>query len=174
LSDDGSTVVVGRITRPHGVRGELAVQVLSEVPERFANGSALSLEDGRTLTIRSARPHKDRLLVTFEEVRDRSEAEALRGSLLVAPASSSPELPPGSWWDHEIVGCTVTTETGRILGTVGEVIHTVANDVWNAISEDGTETLLPALADVLVDVDVEARRIVVREIPGLTVPEIAR
>jgi 16S rRNA processing protein RimM len=163
--------VVGRITRPHGIRGELAVQVLSEVPERFDVGSAVSLEDGRTLTVRSARPHKDRLLVTFEEVGGRDEAESLRGALLVAPASSSPELPPGSWWDHEIVGCAVATETGRELGTVREVIHTAANDVWSAIAEDGTETLVPALADVLVDVDPVTRRIVVREIPGLTVPE---
>jgi len=166
--------VVGRITRPHGVRGELAVQVLSEVPERFADGSALALENGRTLTIRSSRPHKDRLLVTFEEVEDRDDAESLRGALLVAPASTSPELPPGSWWDHEIVGCDVTTETGRDLGTVREVIHTTANDVWSAVAQDGTETLVPVLADVLADVDVAARRIVVREIPGLTVPDPER
>ena len=163
--------MVGRITRPHGVRGELAVQVLSEVPERFAVGSTLSLEDGRALTVRSARPHKDRLLVTFEEVRDRDDVESLRGALLVAPASSSPELPPGSWWDHEIVGSVMSTEGGRVLGTVREVIHTTANDVWSSVADDGTETLVPVLADVLVEVDVAARRIVVREVPGLTVPE---
>jgi 16S rRNA processing protein RimM len=171
LTEPEPTVVVGRITRPHGVRGELAVHVLSEVPERFEDGATLSLEDGRTLTVRSARPQKDRLLVTFEEVADRDDAESLRGALLVVPASSSPELPPGSWWDHEILGCVVTTENGRELGPVREVIHTAANDVWSSVAEDGTESLVPVLADVLVDVDVVARRIVVREVPGLTIPD---
>jgi 16S rRNA processing protein RimM len=168
------TVVVGRITRPHGVRGELAVLVLSEVPGRFADGAVVLMEDGRSLTVRSSRPHGDRLLVTFEEVAGREDADALRGALLMVPESSSPELPPGSWWDHELVGCVVTTESGRALGTLRDVIHTTANDVWSAVADDGTETLIPVLADVLVDVDVQARRVVVREIRGLTVPDDPR
>lgn len=165
------TVVVGRITRPHGVQGELAVMVLSEVPERFDVGAVVFLEDGRSLTIASARPHKDRLLVTFDEVSDRAAADALRGAILVVPESASPPLPEGTWWDHQLIGCEVSTDTGVVLGEVREVIHTAANDVWSAVREDGTETLIPALKDVLVDVDVEGRRIVVREIPGLTGPE---
>ncbi len=165
------TVVVGRITRPHGVQGELAVMVLSEVPERFDVGAVVFLEDGRSLTIASARPHKDRLLVTFDEVSDHAAADALRGAILVVPESASPPLPEGTWWDHQLIGCEVSTDTGVVLGEVREVIHTAANDVWSAVREDGTETLIPALKDVLVDVDVEGRRIVVREIPGLTGPE---
>lgn len=166
--------MVGRITRAHGLRGEVAVQVLSEVPERFAVGSALSLEDGRRLTILATREHGDRLLVTFRGVSDRGGAEALRGALLVAPASSSPELPEGSWWDHEIVGCGVSTGSGRALGEVREVIHTAANDVWSVIDDAGTETLIPVLKDVLVEVDVTGKRVVVREIAGLTAPDEPR
>jgi 16S rRNA processing protein RimM len=104
-------------------------------------------------------------------VPDRTAAEALRGALLVVPESSSPELPEGSWWDHRIEGCEVETDGGRRLGTVREVIHTAANDVWSAVDEAGAETLVPVLKDVLVSVDADAKRIVVREIPGLTVPE---
>lgn len=168
---DEPTVAVGRITRAHGVQGEVAVLVISEVPGRFADGATVWLEDGRTLTVESSRPHKDRLLVRFRGVDDREQAEALQKSLLVVPASSSPELPEGSWWDHRIVGCTLDTDTGRSLGTVREVIHTAANDVWSAVDEEGTETLIPVLHDVLVEVDVDAGRIVVREVPGLTSPE---
>lgn len=165
---DEPTVVVGRIARAHGVRGEVAVQVLSEVPERFAAGAVVYLEDGRRLTIGSVRPHGDRLLVRFREVGDRTQAEALARSVLVVPESESPPLPEGSWWDHQIAGCRVLTEGGRDLGTVREVIHTPANAVWSAVDEAGRETLIPVLRDVLRSVDVAAKRIVVREIEGLT------
>lgn len=165
------TVAVGRITRPHGVTGEVAVVVLSEVPERFADGATVWLEDGRALTVGSSRPHKDRLLVRFREVADRSEAETLHGALLVVPESMSPSLPEGSWWDHQLIGCSVATDTGRALGTLTEVIHTAANDVWSVLGPTSAETLIPVLNDVLVSVDVTGRRVVVREIPGLTTPD---
>jgi 16S rRNA processing protein RimM len=167
---DEPTVVVGRITRAHGVTGEVAVLVVSEVPGRFDDGATVWLEDGRTLTVESSRPHKDRLLVRFRGVEDRAQAEALQKALLVVPESSSPELPEGSWWDHRIVGCALETDTGRALGTVRDVIHTGANDVWSAVDDDGTETLVPVLQEVVLDVDLDAKRIVVREISGLTSP----
>ena len=164
------SVAVGRITRAHGVQGEVAVLVLSEVPGRFDAGATVWLEDGRALTVAASRAHRDRLLVRFREVGDRTQAEALQRALLVVPESSSPPLPEGSWWDHQIEGCALGTDTGRALGTVREVIHTQANDVWSAVDDDGAETLIPVLKDVLVSVDVAAKTIVVHEIPGLTTP----
>ena len=166
---DEPTVAVGRVSRAHGVQGEVAVLVLSEVEGRFAPGATLWLEDGRTLTVESSKPHRGGLLVRFREVRDREQAEGLQRALLVVPESSSPSLPEGSWWDHQIEGCAVETDRGRPLGTVREVIHTAANDVWSVVDGGGRETLVPALIDVLVSVDVDAKRIVVREIAGLTV-----
>jgi 16S rRNA processing protein RimM len=165
------TVVVGRITRPHGVRGELTVMVLSEVPGRFDAGATVFLESGRALTIATSRPHKDRVLVTFSEVTDRESADALRGAVLVVAEYSSPALAEGSWWDHQLVGCSVFTESGIELGELRQVIHTAANDVWSAVDGSGVETLIPVLRDVLISVDTDTRRIVVREIPGLTIPE---
>jgi len=164
------TVAVGRVSKAHGVRGEVTVVVLSEVPERFDPGAVVWLEDGRSLTVASSKPYRDKLLVMFREVRDRAQAEALQTALLVAPESSSPPLPDGSWWDHQIEGCMVATDTGLELGMVREVIHTMANDVWSAVDDSGIETLIPVLKDVLVSADVEAKRIIVREIPGLTLP----
>jgi 16S rRNA processing protein RimM len=164
------TVAVGRIVRPHGVRGELGVLVLSEVEGRFAPGAEVLLEDGRSLTVRASKVYRGGLLVTFEGVEDREAAAALAGSVVSVPASSSPPLPEGSWWDHEIVGCAVSTDGGRDLGVVDDVLHTAANDVWSVLGSTG-ETLVPVLKDLLVSVDVAARRIVVREVAGLTVPD---
>jgi len=167
---DEPTVAVGRITRAHGVQGEVAVLVISEVPERFRAGATVWAEDGRAFTVSASRSHGDRLLVRFDGVADREQADALRGTLLVVPESASPSLPEGSWWDHQIVGCEVTTDTGRALGTVRDVIHTAANDVWSVVDATEAETLIPVIADVIVQVDVAAGRIVVREVPGLTTP----
>jgi 16S rRNA processing protein RimM len=165
------TVAVGRITRAHGLNGDVAVFVISEVEDRFADGATVWLEDGRALTIASSRRHGDRLIVRFREVRDRTQAEAIGKALLVVPESISPDLPEGAWWDHQVVGCAVSTDGGRALGELRDVIHTSANDVWTVVDDAGTETLIPVLNEVLVEVEVEAKRIVVKEIPGLTVPD---
>jgi 16S rRNA processing protein RimM len=171
VNDRPRFIAVGRITRAHGVKGEVAVFPLSQVPARFEPGSrVLAGEDGRrVLVVADARPHRSRLLITFEGVANRDQAEALQGTYLFVPASDSPPLPPGEYWTHDLIGCEVITENGRSMGRLGEVIHTPANDVWVVQGQDG-ETLVPALKDVVSEVDLGARRIVVREVPGLTAP----
>ena len=174
MSFDEPTVVVGRVTRPHGVKGEVAVMVLTEVGDRFEPGGVVYLEDGRRLSVAESRPHRGRMLVAFEGVRDRDAADKLVQRNLVVPESESPPLPEGSYWDHQLVGSNVVTESGRPLGELRDVIHTPANDVWSAVDDAGVETLVPAIADVVVSVDVAGKRVVVREVPGLTAPEDAR
>jgi 16S rRNA processing protein RimM len=130
----------------------------------------LAGEDGRrVLVVAGARPHRSRLLITFEGVMDRDQADSLQGTYLFVPVSDSPSLPPDEYWTHDLIGCEVVTENGRSLGVLREVIHTTANDVWVVQGQDG-ETLVPALKDVVSEVDLGARRIVVREIAGLTAP----
>lgn len=164
------TVVVGKVTRAHGVRGEVSVLVLSEVPDRFADGATVWLEDGRRLIVESSRADRGRLLVRFRGVGDRGTAESLRGSFLAVPESALPELPEGSWWPHQLEGSEVLTEEGRPLGTLVEVVLNPANDLW--VTRDARrEVLIPALRDVIVSVDLVAKRVVVRDIPGLTTPE---
>ena len=168
---DEPTVVVGRITRAHGVKGEVAVMVLTEVGERFEPGAVVYVEDGRRLSVAESRPHRGRMLVTFDGVRDRDAADRLVQRNLVVPESASPPLPEGSYWDHQLIGCEVVNESGRGLGELRDVIHTPANDVWSAMDANGAETLIPAIADVVAAVDVDGRRVVVREVPGLTAPD---
>jgi len=161
-------VAVGKITKSHGVRGECAVLVLTEFPEeRFAPGAVLHLAGERTLTVETSRNHHGRMLVKFAELGDRNAADEARGQLLFVPESQLPELPEGSYWPHQLVGCEVVTDDGRSLGTISEIISTPANDVWVA-KEGETETMIPALSDVVVSVDVTARHIEVRDVPGLT------
>jgi 16S rRNA processing protein RimM len=120
--------------------------------------------------VAGSRPHRDRLLVRFEEVPDRTAAEALAGAYLFVAADSSPALPEGEFWPHQILGAEVRLESGGSLGRVTEIVRTQANDVWVTSGPDG-EALIPALRDVVVSVDAAAGLVVVREVPGLTVPE---
>ena len=142
---------------------------LSQVEERFAPRARLMLADGRSFTVRASRPHHHRLLVWFEEVGDREAAEALRGEYLFVPAEDAPELPEGEYWPHQLLGCEVVTEEGRVLGTITDIVRSQANDVWVAAGPEG-EVLVPALREVVVSVDVRERRVVVREVPGLIEP----
>jgi 16S rRNA processing protein RimM len=126
----------------------------------------------RSLTVDSVRQHGARLLVTFVGVVDRAAAEQLRGELTV-PITALPELPEGEYWPHQLEGCRVVTESGRALGALTEVIHNPANDLWVAVDETGEETLVPAIRQIVAEVDVEGRMIVVRDLPGLTAPDEA-
>lgn len=170
---DRPTVVVGKITRAHGLKGELSVEVRSDNPERFSVGASVFLGDGRSLTIAATHQHGKRLLLTFSGVQDRTAAEALQGQLLMVPEAWLPELPEGEYWPYQLEGCAVVTESGRNLGVVTEVVANPANDLWVATDADGTETLIPAIRDVVVDVAPHERRILVRDVPGITAPDEA-
>lgn len=165
------TVAVGKITKAHGLRGEVVVLVFSDNPDRFVPGTSVFLEDGRELRIGASRPNGGRLLVTFEGVTDRNAADLLRGSSLVVPLSMLPELPEGEFWPHQLIGFEVVTETGRSLGTLADVIGNPANDLWAAVDDAGTETLIPAIREVVAEVDVAHKRVLVRDLPGLTAPD---
>jgi len=146
--------------------------VLSEVEDRFAPGATLQLEDGRTLTVQGRRGHASRMILKFEEIPDRTAAERLHSRYLFVSESAIPDAPEGAWWPHQLVGCEVLTESGRSLGTIREVVGGVANDLWVAGTPE-EEVLVPALKDVVIEVDIDARRVLVRDVPGLTAPEMA-
>ncbi len=168
---DEPTVVVGVVTKAHGLRGEVAVEIRSDNPERFRPGARVHTAEGRELTVATSHVHGARTLIRFEEVPDRDAADALRGTTLVVPASWLPELSDDEYWPSQLEGCEVITEAGRDLGTIRDVIANPANDLWVAVAPDGTETLIPAVKEVVVGVDIAAARILVRDVPGLTAPE---
>jgi 16S rRNA processing protein RimM len=164
-------VVVGRIGRAHGVRGEVSVEVRTDEPgRRFAPGVTLRAEDRpeRTLTVHAVRPHGARLLVSFQEIPDRTGAESLRGATLLAQVAETdrPEQ-PDEFYDHQLVGLTVRTERRGVVGEVGAVLHLPEQDVLVVSTGEGTESLVPFVAALVPSVDLDAGELIVADQPGL-------
>jgi 16S rRNA processing protein RimM len=158
---------VGRLGRAVGLKGEIEVAVESDAPDRFAVGSTLTLrDDGRTLTVRSMRTHRDRTIVTFDEVGDRNAAESLKGADLMIDASEARPLGEAEFWDHDLIGCEVVTTGDEIVGDVTEVLHAGANEVLVVRAQSGAEHLIPLIADVVRDVR-PRERITIEPMPGL-------
>lgn len=161
-------MIVGRIAGAHGVRGEVKVAPETDFPERIAKFAEVTLlmPDGQlaTVGVSGGRLHvgKGTVLLTLEGYPTRTEAQALKGALVLVRAADSPALPNGQYYEWQIVGLKVVTADGQDLGTVREVIHTGANDVY------ATELcLLPAISGVIKQVDLAGGRMVVEPPPGL-------
>ena len=135
---------------------------ISDDPHRFDVGSALLHGDGRTLVIESARAHRDRFLVKFEGTDTRSEAETLRGPLYV-PAEERRELEESEFWAEDLIGCKVTLTSGDSVGTVKMVVPGTAHDLL-AVDTPRGERLVPMVKEIVVNVDV-AERVVVLDPP---------
>jgi 16S rRNA processing protein RimM len=161
-------VVVGRIGRPHGVRGEVTVEPRTDEPDRhFVAGNVLLVDGGQSLTIETVKWHSGRLVVTFAGCADRTAAELLRNTILEAERADD-ERPedPDEFYDYQLVGLHVVTTAGEAVGTVSEVLHLPAQDVLSVTSGD-REILVPFVSAVVPLVDIEARRIVIDPPPGL-------
>lgn len=166
--------MVGRILRPHGLRGELSVEVRTDDPgERFATGSTLRTDPAEAgpLTVTASRWHAGRLLVSFAEVGDRAGAESLRGVWLTVDAADVP-LPedPDEFHDHQLTGLTVVTVSGELVGTVSDVLH-YGQPLLSVTPAPGTarsaELLVPFVAAIAVEVDLAAGKLVIDPPPGL-------
>lgn len=160
---------MGVIERPHGVRGEVAVELRTDEPaRRFAPGRVLQEEGGtRQFTVQSVRDHAGRLLVRFAELVDRAGAEAARGTLLIATVEPD-ERPaePGEFYDRQLIGLRVSTPDGAEVGRVGSVLHLPTQDVLE-IETDAGPRLVPFVETLVPDVDLEAGRLTVVDLAGL-------
>jgi 16S rRNA processing protein RimM len=165
-------LVVGRVGRPHGLRGELTVQVHTDEPDsRFAAGSVLATEPAARgpLTVSSSRWHSGRLLVTFAGYDDRTSAEDLRGTLLVMDSADvGPADDPDEFHDYELVGLGVVTVAGEPVGVVADVLHQGQDLLVIRPGRPGAEdVLVPFVAALVPEVDVKAGRLVIDPPPGL-------
>jgi 16S rRNA processing protein RimM len=167
-------VVVGRIGKPHGIRGEVTIDVRTDEPDRrFVPDARLMAQPPKggefghaVLTVASTRWHQSRLLVTFAELADRNAAESARGVLLRAevPADERPE-DPEEYYDHQLVGLAAYDVGGAHLGEVAGLLHG-AQDLLRIRTPDG-EALVPFVAALVPEVDLEGGRILVADRPGL-------
>ena len=162
-------VTVGRIGRPHGIRGDVVVGVRTDEPElRFAVGSRLDTDppDTGPLTVAAMRWHSGELLVRFEGYRDRTAAEGLRGTWLRVDLSTlAPSDDPDVFHDHELIGLTVRTVDGTDVGVVEDVLHP-AQDVLAVRGASG-EILVPFVRTIVTDVDIKAGVVTIDPPPGL-------
>jgi 16S rRNA processing protein RimM len=162
-------VTIGRITAPHGVRGEVRVQPETDFPERFSSIKDVYLIQGDRAdpaVVAGCRPHGTVMLMRFEGVATLDDAERLRGASVAIPRANAVPLGPDAYYIHEILGMRVLTEAGRALGVVAEVLRAPANDVYVVRGERG-EVLVPALRAVVRRVDRGAREMVVALPAGL-------
>ncbi|PRY45664.1 16S rRNA processing protein RimM [Geodermatophilus tzadiensis] len=164
------TVVVGRIGRPHGVRGEATVEVRTDDPDdRFVPGAVLLTDPAARgpLTVAGARWHREVLLLAFEGYSSREDVETLRDTLLEVPVADLPELEdPESFYDHQLVGLAVRLADGSPLGTVTAVRHEGA-DLLVVARDGGRELLVPFVTAIVPTVDLAAGVVVVDPPEGL-------
>lgn len=159
--------MVGRVLRPHGIRGELRVEILTDYPERLPLHRVLYLGTEPTPhRVEHVRFHKGGALIKLAGCDDRTTAEKLRGQWVQIPFEAAVPLEEGEYYYFQLVGVEVFTSQGELLGTVAEVVDTGANDVYVVRGPRG-EVLIPAIEEVVRELDLEARRMVVEVLPGL-------
>jgi len=176
--EDGGTVLVGRVLRPHGLGGEVVVEVATDNPERFAPGAELLWMPGgaageapvagarRRLVVDSVRPHRGALLIRFDGCRDRDGADELRGAELAVPAGAVPEPPEGTYYHFQLLGCRVRDEEAGELGAVVELLED-GGGLLLVVEGGGRRLPVPFVASFLRRVDVAGKEIEVALPPGL-------
>jgi 16S rRNA processing protein RimM len=178
---DDIEVLVGRIGKPHGLRGDVTIDVRSDEPERrFVAGTTLLARRSvaapaspttTQLTLTSARWHGSVLLARFAEIPDRTAAENARGlQLFVTLAPDETPEDPEEYYDHQLVGLTAYDVGGAELGEVTAVHHGAAQDLLTVTTPEGREALVPFVVALVPEVDLAAGRLTIADRPGLVTP----
>ena len=159
-------LVVGRIGRAHGVLGEATVQVQTDDPDvRFKVGAKLSLDNGKDLTIRSARWHNQILLLAFDGIIDRNQIEELRDQMISAEVDIT-SLSPGEYHYQQLLGCQVFLQSNELIGEVDEIVKLPGQDLLS-VARNGKKVLIPMVKKIIISIDVSTKKIVVDPPEGL-------
>ena len=160
---------IGKVVALFGLQGELKVRLLTDIPNRFAQLGAVYVgSDHARYSIEHVRPYKgEMILLKFKGIDDADAAEALRNLDLDIPLSSLTKLPPDSYYQHDILGLHVVTLAGRELGTIVDIIVTGSNDVYVIKAPDGQQVLIPAIKDVVKQIDLIRHTMHIDLLPGL-------
>jgi 16S rRNA processing protein RimM len=162
-------LAVGLLRRPHGVRGEIMLEIQTDHPEQFVPEAIFYVGEKRLpLTIRSSRPHNQGILISFEGIHDRDEIGKLRNQHLLVNIADLPPLPAGKYYDYPLIGLeSIENASGKNLGNLKEIIKTGANDVYLVKPESGKELLLPDIPEVILDIDLAQSQMSVFLLDGL-------
>ena len=161
-------LVVGKLRHPHGVRGEILLEVITDFPERLQPGVTLLVgEQHQPLHLLSRRAHNKGLLVSFDGYTTPETVGALRNAMVYVTTASRPPLPEGEYYHHQLLGLRVLDDDGSELGRISEILTTGANDIYVVRGESGSDLLLPAIEEVIREVDLINGLLHVHVLPGL-------
>ena len=161
-------LLVGRVSRPHGLRGDLLLESLSEILDSVHPGASVYLgKRSEPSRVASLRRHGRNYLMSLEGCTDRASAESFRGEEVRLRLEEAAPLSPGRYYYWQIIGLRVASDEGTVLGVVRQILETGANDVYIVQTESGKDLLLPAITSVIRKVDLEKGEIEVHLIPGL-------
>lgn len=161
-------LVVGFLRRPHGVKGEILMSVHTDFPERLKTGKTVFVGDSyQPMVMASLRPHASGMLVRFRGIKTSEDAGQYRNTWVFVPTADRPALPEGEYYHHQLIGLNVVTDEGRELGVLADVLETGANDVYVVRNAEGTETLIPAIPSVVLEVRLADRVMRVHILDGL-------
>lgn len=166
-------LLLGEILRPHGVRGELRMRILTDYPERIAQMETIQIGDDpnadnvTTYHVEHMRPHLDYGLLKLEGVNTRDEADRFRQLYVMVALEDAVPLEEGEYYIYQLIGLNVQTADGLLVGTLTEVLETGANDVYIVASPTYGEVLIPALDETIVTVDIDSGIMVVNLPEGL-------
>lgn len=153
-------ITIGVIVAPHGVRGDVRIMPETDFPERFLEMEHCYI-DGKLYHFTSARFHKQYVLATFEEIKDRNDAEMIMRKEVQVSEDELMPLPEGRYYIYQLIGCQVYDTEGTHLGTLKEVLQPGANDVYVVEKEGQADLLLPVIDSVVLSIDIEEGKIVV-------------
>ncbi len=160
-------LIIGRVLKPWGYRGELKVEILTDFPDRFASLRTVYLgDDAKPFSVTRTHLHSGTVLIKLEGVDTPEEGAKLRDQLVQVARADAVALPPGQVFLYQLLGLHVRTVDGEVLGAVTEVIETGANDVY-VVSDGIHEILLPAIPDVIHVIDLERGEMIVKLMEGL-------
>lgn len=166
-------LVLGEILRPHGIRGEIKVRILTDYPERITQlenvyvAGSPDVESPDAYQVEHMRMHQDYGLLKFKGINSRNEADALRELYVMVARQDAIPLEEGEFYLYQLMGVTVQTDEGETLGEIVDLIETGANDVYVVNSPEYGEVLIPALEEVVLNINIEQRTMIVRLPDGL-------
>jgi 16S rRNA processing protein RimM len=161
-------LVVGFLRRPHGVKGEILMDIHTDFPDRIKTGKTVFVgDDYQPIIIASRRPHGAGMLVRFRGVKNPEEAGLYRNTWVYVPTADRPPLPEGEYYHHQLIGLDVVTEEGHELGILVDILETGANEVYVVRDAEGNEVLLPAIPSVILEIRLADRQIRVHLLDGL-------
>ena len=155
-------IIIGKITGPQGVRGEVRVMPLTDFPERFKDLKIALLDDGKRLPVESVRYHQQVILLKFAGLDDRNSIEHLRGKLIQIERKDLVPLPEGHYHVFDIIGLSVYNEEEECLGKISDVLQTGSNDVYVVEQQNKQPLLIPGLKSVVLHVDIAGGKMTVK------------